>query len=89
VRYWTAAGEWINNIEISHALSPMPIAHYAFHQYADGSLQLSLGAAAMPLQTQARALLRALFGVQPVAIKLLAADDKVLQYTSDYPGALA
>lgn len=87
VRYWACAG-WINNIEISHALAPLPIPHYAFHQRADGSLQLRLAAAAMPLQAQARTLLQPLFGTQAIDIVLLTEEDKVVQYTSDYPGAL-
>ncbi|MFP5394202.1 MAG: capsule biosynthesis protein CapK [Gammaproteobacteria bacterium] len=89
VRYRTLQGRWINNIEISHALAPLPIAHYAFHQCADGALELLLAPAAMGMAPQATRLLAALFGDQPVAVKLLTAEDKVRQYTSSLAGALA
>jgi phenylacetate-CoA ligase len=82
-----AGGAWLNNIDITHALRPLPISHFAFHQEADGSVILRLGRDSMALAGAARAALAALFGTQPVAIEELLADDKVLQYTSDLAGA--
>lgn len=89
VRFRLANGEWINNIDITHALKSLPLAHFGFHQAADGALTLRLTSSAMHLAYPARALLAALFGNQPVAVALLTAEDKIVQYTSDLDGALA
>lgn len=78
---------WLNNIDITHALRPLPISHFTFHQCRDGSVILGLARDSMAQAPTARAALAPLFGSQPVAIEELRADDKVLQYTSDYPGA--
>jgi len=89
VRYRLDNGEWINNIDITHALKSLPLAHFGFHQAADGALTLRLAPAALYLADQARILLASLFGAQLVGVAVLAAEDKVLQYTSDRDGALA
>jgi phenylacetate-CoA ligase len=82
-----AQGAWLNNIDITHALRPLPISHFAFHQEADGSVILRLARDSMALAGTARAALAALFGSQPVGVEELLADDKVLQYTSNLAGA--
>jgi phenylacetate-CoA ligase len=88
VRFRNLDGEWFNNIDVSHALARVPLSHYGFHQAADGALTLSLRPAERALHSDAAAqALRPLFGVQPVRIETLDADDKVLQYRSDLPDA--
>lgn len=82
-----AQGVWLNNIDITHALRPLPLSHFGLHQKADGSVILALAKDSMPLAAAARAALAPLFGSQEVGIEELLADDKILQYTSDFAGA--
>jgi phenylacetate-CoA ligase len=89
VRYRLDDGEWINNIDITHALQSLPPAHFGFHQAANGALTLRLAPNALHLADAARALLSSLFRCQCVAVSVLAAEDKVVQYASDLDGALA
>lgn len=88
VRYRLDNGSWINNIDITHALRSLPLAHFGFHQAADGALMLRLAPASLHLAGRALTLLAGLFGIQAVAVSALTAEDKILQYTSDLEGAL-
>lgn len=81
LRYRTAQGEWINNIDITHALKPLAIAVFGVHQHADGAIALRLAPNAMPQADRARALLAPFFGA--IAVETLLAEDKIIQYTSD------
>jgi len=85
VRY-LARGAWINNIDVTHALQPFPLPHFNVHQQADGAVVLRLAAGALGLAPAASAALERLFG-RPVAVELLEADGKTLQYTSALEGA--
>lgn len=82
VRFRTAAGTWVNNIDVTHALHPWPLTQYALHQAADGALRLRLAPGAAPHEAAVRAALGALLGDLPLVVETLVADDKVLQYTS-------
>lgn len=90
VRFRTQAGEWLNNIEITHALQPCALARFALHQSADGALRLRLPAGTDAGEVAAAtARIAALFGAgQPLHV---ASDpqweDKVVQYTSELEGA--
>lgn len=86
VRYRTTTGEWLNNIEVTHALEPFALTQYRLHQ--DAAAGLHLQASAWCGQEQAiRDRLARLFGPgQPLTLSLLPPDlDKVVQYTSDLP----
>ncbi|THD05264.1 capsule biosynthesis protein CapK [Panacagrimonas perspica] len=89
LRYRNVQGAWFNNIDISHALARVPMSRYAFHQAADGELQLSLAPGELDLADDACAALQPLFGAQPIAVAVLQAQDKVLQYSSALVGAEA
>lgn len=89
VRYRTIEGDWINNIDITHALNALALPQFGFHQGADGSLTLRLATHDMRLGDAARAALVPLFGAQPVAIAALLSEDKVVQYTTDLPDPIA
>jgi phenylacetate-CoA ligase len=86
VRFLSSAGEWLNNIEVTHALKPLALAQWSLHQAADRSLTLRADGSAL---TSAEAALRALFGgglplrVEPLPPHV----DKLVQYTSDLVGA--
>lgn len=83
VRFRTAGGRWINNIDVTHALAPWPLTQYALHQHADGALHLRVPAAALHHGPSLSAALTALLGALPVSLAPLQTEDKVLQYTSD------
>lgn len=87
VRYFGQA-RWWNNIDVTHALRPFPISHFTFHQSADGGLVLGLARDSLHLAPVASAALAPLFGDQEIAVRQIHADDKVLQYTSDFDGAM-
>jgi phenylacetate-CoA ligase len=87
VRFRLPGGHWINNIDITHALHPLAIPHFSFHQAADGQVSLRLSASAMWLGDAARDALKPLFGNQSIRVEVLMAEDKTIQYTSDLEGA--
>lgn len=89
VRFRHAQGRWLNNIDVSHALDHLPLSHYGLHQHADGALQLRLPADAMGQAGAARQALRELLGDAPLAVLPIEAEGKIVQYSSDVPGALA
>jgi phenylacetate-CoA ligase len=87
VTFRAADGRPINNVDISIALRPFPIAQYALHQSADGSLQMRTQGAGVD-HSRIREALLSLFGPgQPLTIEVVedfgGPSDKVNQYTSD------
>jgi phenylacetate-CoA ligase len=87
IRYF-GRGQWWNNIDVTHALRPLPISHFTLYQAADGNLVLGLARDSLALAQAARAALCPMFGDQMIAISEIMADDKVLQYSSDLHGAI-
>ena len=87
LRYRLASGEWINNIDITHALAALAIPQYAVHQDAHGEIVLKLAATHRQHAEHASNILAALFGVRTIRVETLHAEDKVVQYTSDLKGA--
>jgi phenylacetate-CoA ligase len=76
-------GRLLNNIDISMALRPYPIAQFQLHQFADGAVRLRRRSAGVDDGTLRASLLK-LFGVnQTLAIEDLPTDEKVRQYSSD------
>ncbi|MCA1246160.1 AMP-binding protein [Massilia sp. MS-15] len=80
-------GQWWNNIDVTHALRPLPLSHFTLYQAADGSLLLGLAREAMAYAAAAQGALAPLFGEREIAVRPILAEDKVLQYSSDLPGA--
>ncbi len=89
VQFRRADGRWINNIDVTHALAPLPLPQYGLHQRADGALAFKLPPNAMGHAQKATEALRLLFGDLPIALEAITAEDKVRQYGSDLepPGA--
>ena len=88
VRFRTVRGEWINNIEVTHALRRFPVAQFALHQTADGALRLRLPESFRDDESVRETLL-ALFGAGQ-AVEIDHPRDfgkKVVQYTSELAGA--
>ncbi|HSJ01266.1 MAG TPA: AMP-binding protein, partial [Verrucomicrobium sp.] len=84
VRYRTRSGEWINNIEITHAFRPLAVPQWTVHQDATGGVTLT-HAATDSLNLQLTEILQRLFGVdQPLKIQRSQfLEGKVIQYTTD------
>jgi len=80
-------GRVVNNINVTHALRPFPIAQFSLHQSADKSLQLKMRGVGLDEQAVRKAVLD-LFGAdQSLTVAELNDDDaregKVIQYTTD------
>lgn len=82
-------GVWLNNVDVTHALQPLPISHFNLHQRADGTVILRLASDAMPLAIAAHEALTLLFEDALVQVEELIVENKTIQYTSDLPGAHA
>ncbi len=88
VRYQTAAGEWINNLEITHALQPLALPQYTLRQDATGDLRFTFCGPAGNADA-IRLALRRLFGpARGLTVEHAALfEGKVVQYTSDLAGS--
>jgi phenylacetate-CoA ligase len=61
VRFRRPDGIWLNNIDVTHALRPFPLARFALHQRADSGLEFSVEGPAGAL-SEAHEALTKLFG---------------------------
>lgn len=84
VRFRTAAGGWVNNIDLTHALASLPLGQYRIHQEVTGGVRVVFSGLAA-LDGEIRTALTALLGPQlPLIVTRVANfDGKVAQYTSD------
>lgn len=89
VRFRTAAGDWINNIDVSHALERIATAQFGLHQDRRGAVTLRLSPHAMADAETARTALRRILGDVAITVVPITAEDKILQYTSDLSGSVA
>lgn len=89
VRYRTAAGTCVNNIDVTHALADVPLSRFTCHQAADGAIDISLPMGELRWSDAVTARLSALLGDIAIVVSPLTADDKVVQYSSDLPDAMA
>jgi phenylacetate-CoA ligase len=88
VRYLTASGQWINNIDLTHVLVALPLSRYTVHQATDRRVTLRLAASDLAHASEASARLSsALQGIE-VSVASLDGEDKVLQYTTELPEGL-
>ena len=83
VRYQLENGEWINNIDVTHALRPIPLAQFGLHQNKDKSLVLYLAPSSMTHHQRCLEALKHVFGNLVINVKQIEKEDKILQYTSD------
>lgn len=86
VRFRDAAGEWRNNIEVTHALKHLPIAQYRLHQRADGAFLLSLSVGSLHHEAAARTALLELLGDVSLEVGALSSDAKAQQYSNELGG---
>ena len=89
VRFRTMLGEWLNNIDVTHALKRFAFTQFTLNQASRGDLVFRFSGARGE-EEAIRAALLSLFGAaQSLVIESNARfDDKVVQYTSDIAGAL-
>jgi phenylacetate-CoA ligase len=83
--FWARDGRAINNIDVSSVLRPFALSQFALHQEGDGALRMRMRGNVSP--EDVRRTLLELFGPdQPLRIEPLdnTADEKIIQYTSDY-----
>lgn len=89
VRFRRPDGIWLNNIDVTHALRPLPLARFSLHQREDSVFEFSVDGPDAARHEAMDALVR-LFGpearieAKPFA---LSATDKVLQYSSALTGS--
>jgi phenylacetate-CoA ligase len=85
VRFRTTRGEWLNNIEITHALHRHAISRFTLHQDAEGALVLRVTGAEHDEEPIRNSIIE-LFGPgQRLALEriLLFDEGKAIQYTSE------
>ncbi len=83
VRFRTATGEWLNNIEVTHSLRDFPLPQWTLHQQSDGAV-LFRHSGSDGSNTEVKTLLQKLFGDVPITVETDAFEGvKVIQYTSD------
>ena len=85
VRFRTGSGEWINNIDVTHALKPFALPQYALLQRADGGLEFDVHSHHGADLDAVDAALRGLFGAE-ASLQIAAHPepcDKVVQYRSE------
>jgi phenylacetate-CoA ligase len=89
VRFRTASGEWINNIDVTHALKPFALPQYALLQRADEMFEFAVyGFHSADLDAVKSALHGLLGGDVPLRIEVHPEPcDKVVQYRSELAGA--
>lgn len=89
VRFRRPDGIWLNNIDVTHALRPFPLARFALHQRADSGFEFSVEGPAAALSEAHDALTR-LFGPAAVIESkhfVVGGSAKIPQYSSALPGA--
>jgi phenylacetate-CoA ligase len=83
VKYKTAAGHWLNNVDITHALQAFALPQYTFHQASNQDITMRIRGYADT--TAIRNQLQKIFG-SSIKITIHSQQtfaDKVIQYTSD------
>jgi phenylacetate-CoA ligase len=84
VRFLRPDGVWLNNIDVTHALRPLPLARFSLHQRADSVFEFSAEGPEHALHDAAIALARLLGSDAEILNKPFASNSpgKALQYTS-------
>jgi phenylacetate-CoA ligase len=88
VRYRTMAGDWINNIEITHAMRRLPLVQFTLHQDAASDLHFIFQGAGVTRESVSSTLMSLFGATQRLTVQgPIEFDAKVVQYTSTLPGA--
>jgi phenylacetate-CoA ligase len=86
VRYRAADGTWVNSIELTHVLSPLPLVAWQLHQDETGTVRVEAHGDTEGVKEAVRSLL----GPVPIEVRKadLARDAKPQRYSSSLPGAM-
>jgi phenylacetate-CoA ligase len=89
VRFRRPDGVWLNNIDVTHALRPLPLARFSLHQRADAVFEFSVEGPAASHGDAREALTRLLGPQVLIEVKPFPSNwhAKVLQYSSALPGS--
>ena len=88
VRFRREDGVWLNNVDVTHALRPFPLARFALHQRADGSFRFSVEAPAHAIAEAHEALSKLLGSSARVeSTPFITGSTKAPQYSSDLHGS--
>jgi phenylacetate-CoA ligase len=84
VRFRSQSGEWLNNIDVTHALQPFGLRQFQLQQGADGALLLRIAGFGSE-RAALRAALLGLFGAEQVLAveELSASEGKLYQFSSE------
>lgn len=83
VKYQTASGEWLNNVDITHALNRFALPQFTLHQFKNGNIEMRIRGGFDTTELHAK--LKQLFG-DAVQIDIHTNQqfvDKVIQYTRE------
>ena len=83
VKFLTGTGEWINNVDVSHALKGLAMHQFGLHQNADGSLLFYAAPDNQNELSKAEQILATIFGNLSLDTRPIQGEGKQLQYTSD------
>ena len=90
VRFRHPDGSWLNNIDVTHVLRPLPLARFSLHQRADAVFEFSVDGPATSVRDAHEALAR-LFGpsarIESRPFAPTAGSTKIPQYSSALPGS--
>jgi phenylacetate-CoA ligase len=89
VRFRRPDGVWLNNIDVTHAVRPFPLARFSLHQRADSVFEFSVAGPAQALHAAQDALARLLGPQAQIEPKPFPSNNsaKNLQYSSALPGS--
>jgi phenylacetate-CoA ligase len=89
VRFRRPDGVWLNNIDVTHALRPLPLARFALHQRADSVFEFSAEGPVAAVREAHDALARLFGPTTEIETKPFAPGGfaKIPQYSSALPGA--
>jgi phenylacetate-CoA ligase len=89
VRFRNMRGDWINNIEVTHALRRFAIPQFTLHQEVDGALLLRLGRDNHEKDRIRQSLIELFGSGQTLVVEEGALfEGKIVQYSSDLGGSL-
>ena len=88
VRFQKTDGTWLNNVDVTHALRPQPLARFSLHQRADASFTFSVDGPPPAINEAHKALSKLLGSTARIESVPFPADaTKITQYSSNLPGS--
>jgi phenylacetate-CoA ligase len=90
VKYRRHDGRWLNNIEVTHALRPLPLVQFSVHQDASENITVDFVGSSVAVAEVEHALQTVFGSGTSLQVRRVDAfERKIIQYTSALPGAQA